>query len=100
MEEALDLSFDRLLMMMMMMMMILTVWSFDGSYYLWKRKLAVVESGPSYPAWEASVSHDDKASQPAVDLRIQQVCVSMKSDTARRENIYSKCTVSDLKPFR
>jgi len=81
-------------------MRMLTVRSFDGSYYLRKRKLAVVESGPSYSAWEASVSHEDEASQPAVDLRMLQVCASMKSDTMRRENIYSKCTVSDLNPFR
>ena len=79
---------------------ILTVRSFDGCYYVRKGKLAVVESDPSYTAWKVSVSHGDKASQPAVDLRMQQVCVSMKSDTTRRENIYSKCTVSDLKPFR
>jgi hypothetical protein len=79
---------------------ILSVRNFDGSYYLRKRILADVESDPSYPAWEAFVSHEDKASQHAVDLRMQRVCVSMKSDNTRRENIYSKCAVSDLNPFR
>ena len=104
MQEALDLSFDRLLMMTYKLYHIMkiggyAVRSFDGSYYLRKRKLAFVELGPSYPAWGASVSREDEASQPAVDLRKPQVCVSMTSDTTRRGNIYSRCTDSDLNPF-
>jgi hypothetical protein len=75
--------------------------NFDGSYYLRKRILAVVESDPSYPAWEAFVSHEDKASQHAVDLRMQQVCFDEIRQYAKRKySIYSKCAVSDLNPFR
>lgn len=45
-------------------------------------------------------SPTDKACRPAVDARMQGVCVPMKSHTTRRENIYSKFTVSDRNPFR